>query len=261
MTISSKEVLERTNKKTIKNKVITRKNKEFKEKYLHQINYTHFSNNQITSIGTQLIPFLEHNDANRTLMGTNMQKQAVPLNNKELPILQTGTEKEICEISSFNVLSRNSGVTVYKGKNKLIINEIQKEKSIKKINSSLKGKLTKKSFFNKKNVNKYKEKIYHLEQLQLTTQHSYKRQRPIISERNWIKKGEIITNNSSTKKGKLALGKNLLIGYMCWEGYNFEDAIIINESVIKNDKLTSTHIKRYKTFLINNEIGEVRMVN
>jgi DNA-directed RNA polymerase subunit beta len=215
--------------------------------------------NQIISIGTGLIPFLEHNDANRALMGSNMQRQAVPLIRKEKPIVQTGLEKRVAKDSQSTISAKKSGIIKYVSKKKIIIHEIPNALTkpttsitlLKKIKNKLKGKKAIK-FKSKK-----KEK-HELQQIKKSNQNTIIFQNPTIKENQWIEKGQLIADGTGTNKGKLSLGKNLLIGYIGWEGYNFEDAVVINERLIYEDILTSISIKKFKTFLVNNEIGEVR---
>lgn len=235
-----------------------KKNRELLTKKILKMNFISTSTNQMISIGTGLIPFLEHNDANRALMGSNMQRQAVPLVKKENAYIQTGLERKIARSSELTKLTKTSGKIKYVSLKKIIIDEKlnKKEINIKNVNKSkikkLKMKLNKSFFL-------YRRKIYYLEKHKQSNQNTEILQKPLIKKKEWVKKGQIIADASSTNKGNLSLGKNLLIGYMTWEGYNFEDAVVISERLIKDEIFTSQHIKKYKTFLINNETGEVRI--
>ena len=104
---------------------------------------------------------------------------------------------------------------------------------------------------------KYTNRYYYLKKEKKSNQNTSLKQRPIIKKNEWVKKGQILVDNNSTNNGELAIGKNMLIGYLCWEGYNFEDAIIISEKIVKSDIFTSIHIKKYKTFILNDKSGEV----
>lgn len=249
-----KKLQEKINKKKIfyKKNIIKEKNKL----------YINISNIQMISFGTSLIPFVEHNDANRALMGSNMQRQALPLINIETPILETGIEKVISHISESNIKINKSGITKYASSKKIIIhhNIFTKNKIIKNFE--------KKSYiFNKKIIkkyktikyNKYSKKIYFLKKNKNNNQNIYNFQKIKTRKNEWVKEGQIIAEGIDTQNNKLVIGKNLLVAYIPWKGYNFEDAIIINERIIKENILTSIHIKKYKTFLIKNEIGEVRI--
>lgn len=248
--------------KTIKNNIFGRKNQEFITTEQKRINFASTIPSQIISIGTALIPFLEHDDANRALMGSNMQRQAVPLIKKEKAIVQTGLEKSIAQSSESTLCAKNSGLVKFANHNKIIIYEknLIKEKRIAKgcliIKTIKHAKLIK-----KQNNVKTKKRIYGLEKLKKSNQSTIMCHSLIVKEKQWIKKGQLIADGAGTYEGEIALGKNLLIGYIGWEGYNFEDAIVINKRLIDEGTLSSIHIKRYKTFLINDNIGEVRTKN
>lgn len=239
-------------------KVSIRKNQGFITKKTNKINYISTSTNQMISVGTALIPFLEHDDANRALMGSNMQRQAVPLIRKENAYVQTGLERKIARNSELTKITKTSGIIKYVSSKKIIIYEKLKNLRTRftKTNKSKIKKLKKK--LNKKFI-KYKRKTYYLEKHEQSNQNTEILQKPSIIKKSWVKKGQVIADASGTNKGKLSIGKNLLIGYMTWEGYNFEDAVVISERLIKDEIFTSIHIKKYKTFLIDNETGEVRI--
>lgn len=216
------------------------------------------------STGTGLIPFLEHNDANRALMGSNMQRQAVPLTKKEKPAVKTGLEIRVAKDSETTITAKNSGVVRYVNHKKIVVYEnseefILKTYGKKKHTKSIMKKIKEKSKIDPiKRFKIFNKRIYELDKVKKSNQNTYIQQIPIVEKMQWIKKGQTIADGSGTYNGELTLGKNLLIGYIGWEGYNFEDAIVINEKLVEKDILTSTHIKKYKTFLINNEAGEVR---
>jgi DNA-directed RNA polymerase subunit beta len=191
-----------------------------------------------------------------------MQKQSIPINKKEKPLIQTGTETKIATESSYLIRTKKEGVYKYHSKNKIIVKE--KKESLINYNKQSFSILKKKKEKVKLKSDKIKEnesyilRTYKLEDNLKTNQNLYIRQNLINKTGKLVKKGEILTNNSHINFGKLCLGKNLLIGYMPLEGYNFEDAIIINKKIIKEESLASMHIKKYLTFILDNEIGKVR---
>lgn len=188
-----------------------------------------------------------------------MQRQAIPLIKKERPLVQTGLEKSIAKYSQSTLFARNSGKIKYFSHEKIIIDEkndlIIKNTASKSLIERVKVNL---SLKNRKNLTNIKRRIYKLEQFKKSNQNTIIHQTPIIKKNQTVNKGQIITDGAGTYEGKLSLGKNLLIGYLGWEGYNFEDAVVINEQLISENKLSSITIKKYKTFLTNNESGEVR---
>ena len=212
---------------------------------------------QMLSLGTATIPFLEHNDANRVLMGSNMQRQTIPVINKESPILTTGIDTIIIKNNDYNIRAKYSGLIKYIDTKKIVIYE-----KLNKNNQETKV-LNNSSFYKAKNLQTKKiqinnKKIYLLKK-RFSNQNNYIQMKPFIKENNYIVKGELITDSIYSKKGKLSLGKNLLIAYMPWKGYNFEDAVIINKRLLDEDILSSIYIKKYKTFILNNDTGKVRI--
>lgn len=222
---------------------------------------------QIISIGTGLIPFIEHNDANRGLMGSNMQRQSLPLVYKENPIVVTGLGNKVAKNSEFTITAKKSGFVIHVSPRKIIV----KETIGKKVNpwitkyKTLQKKVIKKtaSLLQREDAIskpcKYIKRNYFLRKERRSNQNTSISQTPIVKKNEWVTKGQLLVDNNSTHNGELAIGRNILIGYLCWEGYNFEDAIVISEKLVKNDTFTSVHIKKYKTFIINNKTGEVRI--
>jgi len=182
--------------------------------------------NQIASIAASLIPFLEHDDANRALMGSNMMRQAVPLLNPEQPIVGTGIEKDVAEDSRILIVAEGNGVVEYVDAQEIVIRyeRTEEEKLI--------------SF-------EEDTKRYQLTKFQKTNQNTCINLEPIVRVGQKIKKGDILTAGYATKDGELALGRNLMVAFMPWKGYNFEDAIVISEKVVRDDYFTSLHIDEH----------------
>ncbi len=182
--------------------------------------------NQIASIAASLIPFLEHDDANRALMGSNMMRQAVPLLNPESPIVGTGLEKTVIQDSRVQVVAEGDGIIEYVDANEIIVrysrNEDEQFVSFEE-----------------------DSKRYVLPKFRKTNQNTSVNLRPIVSKGQKVVKGQILTEGYGTEKGELAIGRNLKVAFMPWKGYNFEDAIVISENVVKEDVFTSIHITEY----------------
>ncbi|HZK00738.1 MAG TPA: DNA-directed RNA polymerase subunit beta [Tissierellaceae bacterium] len=193
----------------------------------NEMDYMDVSPKQIVSIGTAMIPFLENDDANRALMGANMQRQAVPLLKAEAPIIGTGIEYKAARDSGVVVIARNSGIVV-----KLSSSEI----SIKRDEDG--------------QIDKYK-----LLKFKRSNQGTTINQRPMVVKNEKVEKGQVIADGPSTELGEIALGKNLLVAFMTWEGYNFEDAILISENLVIEDKLTSIHIEEYESEARDTKLG------
>jgi DNA-directed RNA polymerase subunit beta len=182
--------------------------------------------NQIASIAASLIPFLEHDDANRALMGSNMMRQAVPLLKTDSPIVGTGIEARVARDSRNLILAEGDGVVEYVDANKIVIkySRSEHERFV-----SFKGD----------------SKTYHLTKFKKTNQGTCINLTPIVRKGDKVTKGQVLTEGYATQNGELALGKNLKVAFMPWKGYNFEDAIVINERVVKEDIFTSIHISEH----------------
>ena len=178
-----------------------------------KVNYIDVSPSQIVSVTTSMIPFMEHDDANRTLMGANMQRQAVPLMITEAPIVGTGVEAAIARDSGCSVVSDIDGVVEYVDAKKIIV----------------KGATEKHT--------------YELISYQRSNNETCYNQRPIVHKGDQVHKGEIIADGPSTDMGEIGLGKNLVVAFMTYNGYNYEDAVILNERIVRDDVLTSVHIE------------------
>ncbi len=191
-----------------------------------EVEYMDVSSRQIVSIGTALIPFLEHDDATRALMGTNMQRQAVPTIRPDAPIIGTGIEYRAARDSGHIVLAEQSGVVSTVDGNHVQITD------------------------DKKNVHEYELKKF------LRSNNSTSiNQRPVVDLGQEITKGDILADSSSVDKGELALGQNCLVGFMAWDGYNYEDAVIISEKLVHDDRFTSVHIEHYTIDVRDTKLG------
>ena len=184
------------------------------------------ASNQIASIAASLIPFLEHDDANRALMGSNMMRQAVPLMQPEAPIVGTGLEGPAAIDSRTNILAEADGYVEYADAKKIVVryNRTDTERLI-----SFDGETTE----------------YHLTKFKRTNQNTSINIKPIVRSGQKVTKGQVLTEGYGTKDGELALGRNLKVAFMPWKGYNFEDAIVISEKVVRDDIFTSIHIDEY----------------
>ena len=181
---------------------------------------------QIASIAASLIPFLEHDDAHRALMGSNMMRQAVPLLHNEAPIVGTGIEKQVCENSRTMVTAEGDGVVEYVDATTIrILYDRTDDEEFVSFEPALKE--------------------YRISKFRRTNQNMTIDLRPICNKGQRVKKGDILTEGYATENGELALGRNLLVAYMPWKGYNYEDAIVLNERIVREDILTSVHVDEY----------------
>jgi DNA-directed RNA polymerase subunit beta len=190
------------------------------------VNLMDVAPNQIASIAASLIPFLEHDDANRALMGSNMMRQAVPLVRPEAPIVGTGIESLVARDSRLLVVAEGNGVVEFVDSNEIVIRYIRNEEE--------------KFVSFDDDVKRYK-----LPKYRKTNQNTCVNLTPIVKKGDKVKTEQILTHGYATDKGELALGRNLMVAFMPWKGYNFEDAIVISESVVRDDVFTSIHIEEY----------------
>jgi DNA-directed RNA polymerase subunit beta len=205
-----------------------------------EIDFMDVATNQIVSAAAALIPFLEHDDANRALMGSNMQRQAVPLLRPESPVVGTGFEEIVARDSRTMLAAENDGVVEYVSGDKIIVRYNVKDDSDESLLS----------FDDRKLVE------YQLVKFLRTNQDTSINQRPVVTEGQKVKRGDILADGSSTQHGELALGRNVLVAFMPWRGYNFEDAIVISEKLVADDVYTSIHIEEFSLEVRDTKRGE-----
>ena len=181
----------------------------------------------VFSVATSMIPFLQNDDANRALMGSNMQRQAVPLLSTEAPVVDTGIAGKAAVDSGVCVLAKNAGVVERSASNEIII---------------------------RRDSDGNKD-VYHLTKFKRSNQSNCYNQKPIVYKGDHVEKGEVIADGPSTKNGEIALGKNPLIGFMTWEGYNYEDAVLLSERLVMDDVYTSVHIEEYEAEARDTKLG------
>ena len=210
----------------IRNKVKCRQDAEYPVVAPSEVELMDVAPQQIASIAAALIPFLEHDDAHRALMGSNMMRQAVPLITCEVPIVGTGIERQVCEDSRTMVVAEGDGVIEYVDASKIVIKyDRTKDEEFVNFDSSVKE--------------------YHLPKFRRTNQSMTIDLRPICEKGQRVQKNDILTEGYATANGELALGRNLLVAYMPWKGYNYEDAIVLNERMVREDILTSVHVDEF----------------
>ncbi len=210
----------------IYSKVNSRHGHEILQAPAEKIDFMDVSPKQVVSVATALIPFLEHDDANRALMGANMQRQAVPLLETEAPLVGTGMEWKTARDSGVVVLAKNAGVVEQVFANKVIIR-----------------------------TEAGTTDVYNFSKFQRSNQGTCINQKPIVNKGQRVEKGDVIGDGPSTDQGELALGRNILIGFMTWEGYNYEDAILMSEKLVKEDVFTSIHIEEYEADARDTKLG------
>lgn len=202
--------------------VLARYDGDFRLTNLTEINYVDISPKQLIGISAALIPFLEHSDANRALMGSNMQRQAVPLLRTEPPIVATGMEKVVAQNSSMVVRAENAGVVTKVTADQIVIND---------------------------------HDIYDLRKFIGLNERTCLNQKPIVTEGQKVKKNEIIADGAATCNGELSLGRNITVAFMTWDGYNFEDAIVVSERLLKEDYYTSIHREEFEVDVRETKLG------
>ncbi|CAA0181217.1 DNA-directed RNA polymerase subunit beta [Tenacibaculum maritimum] len=226
----------------VSDKVIAREEGDFPVVTPNDIDYMDVAPNQIASISASLIPFLEHDDANRALMGSNMMRQAVPLLRPESPIVGTGLERRVAKDSRILINAEGAGVVDYVDANKIIIkyDRTEEERLI--------------SF-------DPDEKSYNLIKFRKTNQGTNINLKPIVRKGDRVEEGQVLCEGYATQKGELALGRNMKVAFMPWKGYNFEDAIVISEKVVREDIFTSIHIDEYSLDVRDTKLGTEELTN
>ncbi|MDO6675804.1 DNA-directed RNA polymerase subunit beta [Tenacibaculum sp. 1B UA] len=225
-----------------RDRVIAREEGDFPVESPEAINYMDVAPNQIASISASLIPFLEHDDANRALMGSNMMRQAVPLLRPESPIVGTGLERRVAKDSRILINAEGAGVVEYVDANKITIkyDRTEEERMV--------------SF-------ESDEKSYNLIKFRKTNQGTNINLKPIVRVGDRVEEGQVLCEGYATQKGELALGRNMKVAFMPWKGYNFEDAIVISEKVVREDIFTSIHIDEYSLDVRDTKLGAEELTN
>ncbi len=225
-----------------KSRVIARMEGDFPVVDSKDIHYTDVAPNQISSISASLIPFLEHDDANRALMGSNMMRQAVPLMSAESPIVGTGLERQVASDSRVLINAEGAGVVEYVDANKITIkyDRTDDEQLVSFDGDS---------------------KTYKLIKFRKTNQSTSINLKPIVKKGDKVTKGQVLCQGYATQNGELALGRNMKVAFMPWKGYNFEDAIVISEKVVRDDIFTSIHIDEYSLQVRDTKLGNEELTN
>ncbi|MCM4169714.1 DNA-directed RNA polymerase subunit beta [Arenibacter antarcticus] len=223
-------------------KIIAREEGDFPVIDPLELDYTDVAPNQIASISASLIPFLEHDDANRALMGSNMMRQAVPLLKPEAPIVGTGLERQVASDSRVLINAEGDGVIEYVDSQKITIkyDRTEDEKLVSFEEDS---------------------KTYELVKFRKTNQGTSINLKPIVKKGYKVKKGQVLCEGYATENGELALGRNLVVAFMPWKGYNFEDAIVISEKVVREDIFTSIHVDEYALEVRDTKLGAEELTN
>jgi DNA-directed RNA polymerase subunit beta len=231
-----------TNGTILEDKLIAKQDADFPVIDPKELDYTDVSPNQIASISASLIPFLEHDDANRALMGSNMMRQAVPLLRPESPIVGTGLERQVASDSRVLINAEGDGVVEYVDADKITIkyDRTDRERAV--------------SFDED-------DKTYNLIKFRKTNQSTCINLKPIVQKGDRVKKGQVLCEGYATQNGELALGRNLKVAFMPWKGYNFEDAIVISEKVVREDIFTSIHIDDYTLEVRDTKLGNEELTN
>lgn len=228
--------------KILHDKIIARQEGDFPVIDPNNVHYTDVAPNQIASISASLIPFLEHDDANRALMGSNMMRQAVPLLKPEAPIVGTGLERQVASDSRVLINAEGNGVVEYVDANEIVIKyDRTDEETLVSFDSEVKR--------------------YPLVKFRKTNQGTSINLKPIVKNGDKVAKGQVLCEGYATQSGELALGRNMKVAFMPWKGYNFEDAIVISEKVVRDDVFTSIHIDEYSLEVRDTKLGNEELTN
>ena len=215
------------NSKFVNERVICRYRDDIKEYPSDKVDYMDVDPKQLVSVAASLIPFLENDDANRALMGSNMQRQAVPLLRPEAPIVGTGMEYKVAYDSGVCVIAKNDGYVKSVTADEIVVA-----------------------------TDDGGEDVYELLKFKRSNQNTSVNQKPIVNKNDRVLKGDVLSDGPATQNGELALGRNVLIGFMTWEGYNYEDAILISEELVKQDLFTTIHIEEHEIEARDTKLGE-----
>lgn len=235
--IAQADVAKHDDQRLIEEQILARHDGNFLYADVEKINYVDLSPKQLVSVATALIPFLEHDDASRALMGANMQRQAVPLIRTQLPVVGTGMEREIARASGACITAKRAGIVDYVSSEKIIVRAFEHE------------------FSNVEDWIAQGVDIYHLRKFQRSSYSTWIHQTPMVCVGDTVAVGDMLSTAASIDQGELALGSNLLVAYMPWYGYNFEDAIILNKRLVADDVLTSVHIDEYVADARDTKLG------
>ena len=223
-------------------KIIARSEADYPVVDKTEVDYTDVAPNQIASISASLIPFLEHDDANRALMGSNMMRQAVPLLRPQAPIVGTGLERQVATDSRVLINAEGAGKVIYVDAQRITIKyDMSEDERLVTFDSD--------------------EKTYELVKFRKTNQGTCINLKPIVSIGDRVEKGQVLCQGYATENGELALGRNMKVAFMPWKGYNFEDAIVISEKVVRNDVFTSIHIDEYSLEVRDTKLGKEELTN
>ncbi|MGH7262351.1 MAG: DNA-directed RNA polymerase subunit beta [Candidatus Rokuibacteriota bacterium] len=221
----------------VKDRVSARKGGEFKMVPPEEIHFMDVSPKQLVSVAASMVPFLENDDANRALMGSNMQRQAVPLLQPEAPLVGTGMEHIVARDSGAVVLAKRMGVVEYVSADRVVVRAESRSKKTDPVQD-------------------LPLDIYNLTKYQRSNQNTCINQRPLVRKGQRVQVGEVIGDGPATDQGELALGRNVLVAFMPWGGYNFEDAILVSERLVKDDRYTSIHIEEFEGQARDTKLGK-----
>jgi len=218
-------------------RVSARKGGEYKMVAPEELHFIDISPKQLVSVAAAMVPFLENDDANRALMGANMQRQAVPLLQPEAPLVGTGMEHIVARDSGAVVLAKRPGVVEYVSANRIVVRAETRSKKADPVQD-------------------LPLDIYNLTKYRRSNQNTCINQRPIVRKSDRVKAGDVIADGPATDQGELALGRNVLVAFMPWGGYNFEDAILVSERLVKDDRYTSIHIEEFEVQARDTKLGK-----
>src|SRR6266536_2107304 len=223
--------------KYLQDKVSARKAGEFRMVPPEELHYMDVSPKQLVSVAASLIPFLENDDANRALMGSNMQRQAVPLLQPEAPLVGTGMEHVVARDSGAVIVAKRPGVVEYVAADRVVVRAEGRSKKADPVQD-------------------LPLDIYNLTKYRRSNQNTCINQRPIVKKGDRVHAGDVIADGPGTDQGELALGRNVLVAFMPWGGYNFEDAILVSERLVKDDRYTSIHIEEFEVQARDTKLGK-----